>query len=158
SATSGPRPSTAARSRRCGPPPGRRRCRRRCSATDAPRPPAGVDFDGRPRRLTAIDPSRIVLSIQGGSMSARQIARGVALLGWLLAARAFALPDLVPEIFNVGVDANIPVNPEDVVEGCAGGDTGRMLVGFSLRTRNIGPDDLALGDPQCPDCSTHPGV
>jgi len=45
-----------------------------------------------------------------------------------------------------------------VDEGCAGGRFDRDLVSFSLRTRNIGPDDLFLGSPGCPNCSTNPGA
>ena len=71
---------------------------------------------------------------------------------------AGALPDLVPEIRSVSVVPNSMVDPDDVVEGCAGGQTGRTLVKFGLATHNVGPDDLVMGDPGCPNCSQEPGV
>lgn len=72
--------------------------------------------------------------------------------------RAHALPDLVPEIASVSVVTGASVDPGDVVEGCAGGETGRHLVRFGTRTRNDGVDDLILGPPNCPDCPTNPGA
>ncbi|HJQ82438.1 MAG TPA: lysyl oxidase family protein [Candidatus Binatia bacterium] len=75
-----------------------------------------------------------------------------------VAGRAAALPDLTPEIFDVAVETNATVDPGDVAEGCAGAQTGRRLLSFSLRTRNLGPDDLVMGDPGCPDCSLNPGA
>jgi cysteine-rich repeat protein len=69
----------------------------------------------------------------------------------------FAAPDLVPEISDVGVFVS-DVDPGDVEEGCAGGQLARRLVRFTLRTRNLGPDDLSLGDPGCPDCHENPGA
>ncbi len=74
-----------------------------------------------------------------------------------MTTHAWALPDLVPEVFGVAVVVE-SVDPGDVIEGCAGGETDRRLLRFSLRSRNIGLDDLELGDPQCPDCSINPGV
>jgi cysteine-rich repeat protein len=73
------------------------------------------------------------------------------------APSALALPDLTPEIFDIELAVG-SVDPGDVVEGCAGGENDRLLLHFSLRSRNLGPSDLVLGDPQCPDCSTNPGV
>ncbi len=46
----------------------------------------------------------------------------------------------------------------EVLEGCAGGTSNRRLVRFALRTHNDGPDEWNLGDPECPDCATNPGV
>jgi cysteine-rich repeat protein len=94
----------------------------------------------------------------------RRSARGraVGLLAALAAAlpaapAAYAGPDLSPLIFNVKVVvAN--VDPGDVVEGCAGGQFNRRLVSFSLRSQNLGPDDLVLGNPGCPDCVANPGA
>ncbi len=80
-------------------------------------------------------------------------------IGWLAATSpaVFAAPDLVPEISDVGVFV-ADVDPGDVIEGCAGGQVARQLVRFTLRTRNLGPDDLAVGDPGCPDCHENPGA
>jgi cysteine-rich repeat protein len=74
------------------------------------------------------------------------------------AVPALALPDLVPEIPSFSVDEDATVDPDDVLEGCAGGATGRRLVRFGLRTRNDGADDLVMGDPGCPDCAQNPGA
>jgi cysteine-rich repeat protein len=71
---------------------------------------------------------------------------------------AAALPDISPEIADVGVEYDATVDPGDVVEGCAGAETGRVLVNFSTITHSLGPDDLFMGDPGCPDCATHPGA
>lgn len=74
------------------------------------------------------------------------------------ASRVAALPDLVPEIASVSVVEGAAVDPGDVVEGCAGAETGRHLIRFGTRTRNDGLDDLVLGPPGCPDCPTNPGA
>jgi cysteine-rich repeat protein len=94
---------------------------------------------------------------------ARRLARSaivwLAALGLLGGApEARALPDLVPEIPSFSVDENASVDPGDVAEGCAGGETGRHLVEFGLRTRNVGADDLVMGDPGCPSCVLNPGA
>lgn len=88
----------------------------------------------------------------------RAILAAIVLAVTCLPRDAAALPDVVPEIFDVAIHPNSTVDPGDVVEGCAGAETGRTLLDFSLRTRNLGPDDLVMGDPGCPDCSTYPGV
>ena len=86
-------------------------------------------------------------------------ALGVAIgVATLCTGTAQALPDITPEIFQVAVVDNATVDPGDVVEGCAGAETGRRLLNFATRTRSLGPDDLVMGDPGCPDCSTHPGA
>jgi len=71
---------------------------------------------------------------------------------------AAALPDISPELADIAIDFNATVDPSDVVEGCAGGQTGRILVNFSTITRSLGPDDLFMGDPGCPDCAANPGA
>jgi cysteine-rich repeat protein len=88
----------------------------------------------------------------------RSTVSAIALIAALVAAAgpALALPDLVPEIFSVSLGVG-SVDPDDVVEGCAGGPTDRRLLRFSLRVRNVGATDLVLGDPRCPDCSENPG-
>lgn len=70
---------------------------------------------------------------------------------------AAALPDLVPEVYDVGV-STADVGAGDVAEGCAGGRFGRRLVQFSMRTRNQGGSDLLMGDPGCPNCTLFPGA
>ena len=50
------------------------------------------------------------------------------------------------------------VDPADVAEGCAGGELDRRLIEFSLRTLNDGPNDLAMGNPGCPNCTLNPGA
>lgn len=70
---------------------------------------------------------------------------------------AAALPDLLPEIYDLAVAVR-DVLQGDVDEGCAGGRYDRRLVRFSLRTHNLGPDDLVLGSPGCPNCSLNPGA
>jgi hypothetical protein len=69
-----------------------------------------------------------------------------------------ALPDLVTEAFDVEIEQGAGVDPGDVVEGCAGGASGRTLLRFSMRTRNVGNGDVFLGDPGCPDCHLNPGA
>lgn len=81
----------------------------------------------------------------------------LALAGLVPAPPAAALPDLVPEVYDLGVVVR-DVLQADVDEGCAGGRYGRRLVSFSLRTHNVGPDDLVLGNPGCPNCSLNPGA
>jgi len=70
---------------------------------------------------------------------------------------ALALPDLVPEVFDLNVEVG-DVLQADVDEGCAGGAFNRRLVKFSIRTHNIGADDLIMGNPGCPNCSLNPGA
>ncbi len=81
---------------------------------------------------------------------------GLALI--LLPGNAMALPDLTAEVFGVNIEENDTVNPGDVVEGCAGAQTGRRLLHFSLRSRNLGPDDLVIGNTGCPVCPLNPGA
>lgn len=83
----------------------------------------------------------------------------IALLAACLALppSAAALPDIVPQISDLEVVVR-DVSEADVEEGCAGGQFGRRLVSFSLRTLNLGPDDLILGNPGCPNCSLNPGA
>jgi cysteine-rich repeat protein len=82
-----------------------------------------------------------------------------AVVAFVLAAPAavLALPDIVPEIYDVTIGVR-NVDQEDVDEGCAGGSFNRRLVEFSLRTYNVGTTDLFLGDPGCPNCALNPGA
>jgi cysteine-rich repeat protein len=75
-----------------------------------------------------------------------------------MATIAAALPDVSPEISDIAVDYDATVDYGDVVEGCAGAQTGRVLVHFTTKTRSLGPDDLFLGDPGCPNCALNPGA
>lgn len=90
-------------------------------------------------------------------MSRRLTAALLAVVTLAATRDAAALPDLVPEVFGVEL-VRENVGPGDVAEGCAGGETGRLLLRFSLRARNLGPDDLVMGDPGCPNCLTNPGA
>jgi hypothetical protein len=78
----------------------------------------------------------------------------------LVAARTATaqLPDLTIEGFDISLQQGASVDPGDVVEGCASGASGRTLLRFALRTRNIGTADAVLGDPGCPDCTQFPGA
>ena len=71
---------------------------------------------------------------------------------------ALALPDISPEIYDVAVDFDATVDPGDVEEGCAGAQTGRVLVNFTTKSHSLGPHDLFLGDPGCPNCALNPGA
>ncbi len=71
---------------------------------------------------------------------------------------ARALPDLTPEIYGVELLTDATVDPGDVVEGCAGGTTGRTLLRFGTKVQNVGNDDLLIGNPGCPDCVANPGA
>jgi cysteine-rich repeat protein len=81
----------------------------------------------------------------------------VAALGLAAPRPAAALPDIVPVVSDLAV-VTADVLQGDVDEGCAGGRYGRRLVSYSLRTRNIGTDDLILGNPGCPNCALNPGA
>lgn len=91
-------------------------------------------------------------------MRVRPLVLLVCLAAPLASAPGRALPDLTVEIDGTALLENQPVHPDDVAEGCAGGTSGRRLLRFGLRTWNLGADDLVLGDPDCPDCSTNPGA
>jgi Lysyl oxidase len=71
---------------------------------------------------------------------------------------ALALPDLTPQIDQVEMLAGQTVGSGDVAEGCAAATSGRTLLRFGVRFYNVGQDSLVIGDPQCPDCTTNPGV
>ena len=66
-------------------------------------------------------------------------------------------PDLVAAAadFSLELDANVPLG--DVAELCASAATGVDLLRFDAVTSNLGDGDLAIGDPDCPNCATHPG-
>lgn len=64
--------------------------------------------------------------------------------------------DLRPEVVDWRIDFNTTADPGDVAEGCAERTSGIDLLRFGARVRNDGTADLVFGDPQCPDCLTHP--
>jgi hypothetical protein len=80
-----------------------------------------------------------------------------AMLLGAFAPRSARAVDLRPEAFDVFLETD-DVSAADVAEGCAGGTQDRRLLRYALRTRNLGPGDLALGNPQCPDCLSNPGA
>lgn len=67
-------------------------------------------------------------------------------------------PDLTAAIEEVSVEYGASVLPGDLAEGCARAQTGVDLVRFGVRTTNVGPVPLMLGDPACPDCLDEPGA
>lgn len=71
-------------------------------------------------------------------------------------APAGGLPDLRPEIQDWKLQFGATVDPGDVAEGCAESASNANLLRFGVRSWNVGTSDLYLGDPQCPDCLTHP--
>lgn len=87
-----------------------------------------------------------------------RVCLALAALTFGLASSAHALPDLVPDIPSLSVDYDATVDPDDVLEGCAGGETNRLLIRYGLRTSNVSADDLEIGNPACPNCAENPGI
>lgn len=77
---------------------------------------------------------------------------------WLPQNSFSQLPDLRPEISSITLDRHQTIDPADVAEGCASATTDRLLLRFTLATRNDRPGPLNLGDPLCPDCFANPGL
>lgn len=73
-------------------------------------------------------------------------------------ASAQSLPDLVPDVADIHFEFGASVSQGDVVEGCASAASGLDLLRLSLITRNLGPGDIALGDPGCPPCRENPNA
>ena len=83
----------------------------------------------------------------------------VVFLAALVAPAAAQQSDLTPTIYDVHFEGpGTWVSDAEVVEGCAQATTGRTLLRFGTRVMNFGPDDLVIGDPGCPDCTTNPGA
>jgi CDP-diacylglycerol---glycerol-3-phosphate 3-phosphatidyltransferase len=80
----------------------------------------------------------------------------LALFAAARVANAQALPDLVPEVQDVHLEEDSNVDAGDVAEGCATDTVARDLLRLTLITHNDGQSPLDLGDPNCPDCATHP--
>ena len=113
------------------------------------------------QHLLALLRSPLPCAARTGSVPAyRAIVASLLTLSCVLgsARAASALPDLVPDIPSISLDYDATVDPDDVAEGCAGGETGRFLIRYGLRTANVSSDDLEIGDPACPSCAENPGV
>ncbi|HTO68764.1 MAG TPA: lysyl oxidase family protein [Myxococcota bacterium] len=80
----------------------------------------------------------------------------LAVLGAAHVAHAQGLPDLVPAVQDVHLEEDSNVDSGDVAEGCATATIGRDLLRLTLITRNEGTAAEELGNPECPDCKTHP--
>ena len=83
---------------------------------------------------------------------------GIVGLAVALSGPAGGLPDLTPTLEDVEVTEGDAVGEGDVEEGCASARFDRRLVRYGLSTANVGPDDLEIGDPDCPSCATNPGA
>jgi hypothetical protein len=69
------------------------------------------------------------------------------------ATTALALPDLMPEIYELSVDTNQTVTDGEVLDGCSASTAGRTLVRFGVRSWNVGTDPLVIGATGCPECT-----
>jgi hypothetical protein len=78
----------------------------------------------------------------------------------LAAAPALAGEPLPPDLtvfaedIELELDANVDLG--DVAEECARAALGVDLLSFDATTANLGPGDLSIGDPMCPDCDDMP--
>jgi lysyl oxidase len=91
----------------------------------------------------------------------RTLAISLLLLAgaWRSAPASAAQSDLTPTIYDVHFEGpGAWVSDAEVAEGCAKSTVGRTLLRFGTRVMNLGPDDLVIGDPGCPDCTTNPGA
>jgi len=87
----------------------------------------------------------------------KALVSSILLVGAAIAAAAQS--DLTPTIYDVHFDGpGAWVSDAEVAEGCAQAATGRTLLRFGTKVMNLGPDDLVIGDPGCPDCQTNPGA
>jgi len=87
----------------------------------------------------------------------RALVSSILLVGVAIAGASES--DLTPMIYDVHWDGpGAWVSAGEVTEGCAGATTGRTLLRFGTKVMNLGPDDLVIGDPGCPDCTTNPGA
>ena len=66
------------------------------------------------------------------------------------------LPDLTATVSNVYIALDTTVSAADLLEGCASASSGIDLVRFSGTTNNLGPADVVVGDPGCPNCERNP--
>src|SRR5262249_48928396 len=65
-------------------------------------------------------------------------------------APAGGLPDLTPQLIDIGIEYGTSVAQGDFAEGCAEATSGVTLLRFTVTTQNIGSADFFLGDPACP--------
>src|SRR5262249_13780507 len=78
---------------------------------------------------------------------------------WLPPSARAGQSDLPPTVYDVHFDGpGAWVSDAEVAEGCAQATTGRTLLRFGTRVTNLGPDDLVIGAPGCPDCTSNPGA
>jgi hypothetical protein len=66
------------------------------------------------------------------------------------------LPDLTATVSNIQIDLDTTVPAADLLEGCASASSGIDIVRFSGTTHNLGPADVVIGDPGCPNCEQNP--
>jgi hypothetical protein len=119
---------------------------------------SGQTGDSSSRQLTARH-ARCALAHGLHTRFTSRLATLLVFLPVVLAPPVLASSDLTPAIYGPPyfvTDAS--VDPGDVAEGCAGAATGRTLLRFGTRVTNLGPDDLVIGNPGCPDCQANPGA
>jgi hypothetical protein len=66
------------------------------------------------------------------------------------------LPDLAPTVSNIQIEFDTTVPAADLLEGCASAGSGVDILRFSGTTHNLGPADVVVGDPGCPNCEQNP--
>lgn len=66
------------------------------------------------------------------------------------------LPDLTATVSDIQIQFDTTVPAADLLEGCASAASGIDLLRFSGTTNNLGPADIVIGDPGCPDCEANP--
>src|SRR5204862_163148 len=57
------------------------------------------------------------------------------------------IPWRAPGVYGVQLAIGVSVGSGDVAEGCAGSTDDQVLLRFGLRSHNLAPDPLAVGDP-----------
>jgi hypothetical protein len=66
------------------------------------------------------------------------------------------LPDLTATVSNIKFELDTTVPAADLLEGCASASSGIDILRFSGTTHNLGPADVVIGDPGCPNCEQNP--
>ncbi|MGB3050512.1 MAG: lysyl oxidase family protein [Polyangiales bacterium] len=69
---------------------------------------------------------------------------------------AGTLPDLTATVSNIQMEFDTTVPAADLLEGCASASSGIDILRFSGTTHNLGPADVVIGDPGCPNCEQNP--